>query len=105
MRAPRATAKEDDLFWINSPNDSLNDLLNKLWCKLGQVSRNPLREHARGLVRIAQTVKQLIASVADVFADLDEIPAVPLVLFANTISGGNPTVLSTPHFLSLFAFF
>src|SRR5438093_12834648 len=84
MRAPRATAKEDDLFWINSPNDSLNDLLNKLWCKLGQVSRNPLREQARGLVRIAQAVEQLIAPIANVFADLDVVPAIPLVLFANT---------------------
>src|SRR5437868_10474679 len=96
MRVPRATAKEDDLFWINSPNDSLNDLLNKLWCKLGQVSRNPLREHARGLVRIAQAVEQLIAPIADVFADFDEIPAIPFVLLANAIRGRHPAILRRP---------
>src|SRR5436309_5587678 len=103
MRAPRATAKEDDLFWINSPNDSLNDLLNKLWCKLGQVSRNPLREQARGLVRIAQAVEQLIAPIANVFADLDVVPAIPLVLFANTIGSRHPAILCRPDFFCFVA--
>src|SRR6266566_94398 len=60
MRAAGATAKENDLLGINGFDDTVNDLLNQLWCELGQVSRDPLREHARGPVRIAQTVKQLI---------------------------------------------
>src|SRR5436309_9939949 len=103
MRATSATAEEDDLLWINGFDDSVNDLLNQLWCELGQVSRDPLREHARGLVRIAQTVKQLVAAVADVFADLDEIPAIPFVLLADAIGSRNPAILRRPDFLCLVA--
>src|SRR5439155_26858005 len=103
MRAAGATAKENDFLGINCPNDSLNDLLHKLWCKLGQVSRNPLREHARGLVRIAQAVKQLVASITNVFTDLDIVPAVPLVLFADAIGSGHPAVLCRPDFLCFVA--
>src|SRR5439155_5459927 len=103
MRAAGATAKENDFLGINCPNDSLNDLLRKLWCKFGQVSRNRLREHARGLVRIAQAVEQLIALIANIFADLDEIPAIPLVLFADAIGSRHPAILCRPDFFCFVA--
>src|SRR5206468_11503801 len=86
--------------WLN---DKIDNLLSKLW----RERRHIWHRHARqlhGRIRVAQTVEKLITSVANVFADLDVVPAVPLVLLANTVSRGNPAVLRRPNFLPFVAF-
>src|SRR5207249_9647721 len=99
MRAPGATAKENNFLRINRAYDSIDNLFRELGCEVGQISRDTLREYAH-LVRIAQSIEEHVAPVANIFADLDEIPAVPLVLFTNTIGSGNPAVLRSEEHTS-----
>src|SRR4051794_10014090 len=79
VSAPGATAEKDDFLWIRCFDDAIHDLLHELGRELGQVSWNPAREHA-DVVRVAQSPEELIAAVANIFADLDEVPKGPICI-------------------------